>query len=104
MRRGDGFPRAYMHNGYFKTLEQVVHFYNTATSKPVCLSVPASARREAIAADCWPEAETPSILPLTGLVGDLGLTSEEEAALVAYLKTLTDTEVVKAPKPYKPLH
>jgi len=100
MRRGNGFPKAYMHNGYFKTLEQVVHFYNTQAVKPVC-QVSGLSAEEAIAADCWPAPETPSILPLTGLVGDLGLTEDEEAALVAYLKTLTDTEIVKAPKPYK---
>jgi cytochrome c peroxidase len=41
------------------------------------------------------------VLPLTGLVGDLGLSTQEEAALVAYLKTLTDTEVVHAPRPYR---
>ena len=57
---------------------------------------------EAIAADCWPAPETPSILPLTGLVGDLGLTADEEAALVAYLKTLTDSAVVQAPLPFTP--
>ncbi|MEY4550117.1 MAG: hypothetical protein RL685_6312 [Pseudomonadota bacterium] len=99
MRRGNGFPKAYMHNGYFKTLEQVVHFYNTATSKPACQMSGASAE-QAIANDCWPAPETPSPLPLTGLVGDLGLTVQEEAALVAYLKTLTDTEEVKAPQPF----
>jgi cytochrome c peroxidase len=103
MRRNKHFTKAYMHNGYFKSLEQVVHFYNTATSKPVCSMSGASAA-EAIANDCWPQPETPSVLPLTGLVGDLGLTPHEEAALVAYLKTLTDTEVVKAPKPYHPEH
>ena len=103
MRRGNGFPRAYMHNGYFKSLEQVVHFYNTATSKPVCpMSGPSAA--EAIANNCWPLPETPSVLPLTGLVGDLGLTTQEEAALVAYLKTLTDTTVAQAPEPYHPQH
>jgi hypothetical protein len=40
------------------------------------------------------------VLPLTGLVGDLGLSPQQEAALVAYLKTLTDTTVVHAPTPY----
>ena len=77
-----------------------MHFYNTRDVKPVCEEFGLSAE-EAIAADCWPAPETPSILPLTGLVGDLGLTEDEEAALVAYLKTLTDTEIVQAPKPYK---
>ena len=103
MRRGNGFPKAYMHNGYFKTLEQVVHFYNTATSKPVCQMSGASAEA-AIANNCWPLPETPSPLPLTGLVGDLGLSAQEEAALVAYLKTLTDTSLVRAPLPYHPQH
>ena len=101
MRRNKQFTKAYMHNGYFKSLQQVVHFYNTATSKPVCAMSGASAA-EAIANNCWPAPETPSVLPLTGLVGDLGLTQQEEAALVAYLKTLTDTAVVEAPKPYRP--
>ena len=100
MRRNKNFPRAYMHNGYFKSLEQVVHFYNTAAVKPACAMSGASAA-EAIANDCWPAPETPSILPLTGLVGDLGLTAQEEKALVAYLKTLTDTQIVKAPKPFR---
>jgi cytochrome c peroxidase len=103
MRRGNGFPKAYMHNGYFKSLEQVVHFYNTATTKPSCLQSGLSAE-QAIANDCWPAPETPSALPLTGLVGDLGLTAQEEAALVAYLKTLTDTQQVRAPQPFNPNH
>lgn len=101
MRRGNGFTKAYMHNGYFKSLEQVVHFYNTASVKPTCQMSGASAE-EAMANDCWPLPEVPPILPLTGLVGDLGLTGEEEAALVSYLKTLTDTAVVRAPAPYNP--
>jgi cytochrome c peroxidase len=100
MRRGNGFPKAYMHNGYFKTLEQVVHFYNTATTKPTCPMSGASAEF-AIANDCWPLPENPPVLPLTGLVGDLGLSAAQEAALVAYLKTLTDTQLVRAPAPYR---
>ncbi|MDJ0869287.1 MAG: hypothetical protein QNK03_24500 [Myxococcota bacterium] len=28
-RPGKGFPKAFMHNGVFKTLAEVVHFYNT---------------------------------------------------------------------------
>jgi cytochrome c peroxidase len=28
-RPGKGFPKAFMHNGVFKSLEEVVHFYNT---------------------------------------------------------------------------
>ena len=33
---GVDFPKAYMHNGYFKSLEDVVHFYNTAAAKQAC--------------------------------------------------------------------
>ena len=28
-RPGPGFPKAYMHNGVFRSLEDIVHFYNT---------------------------------------------------------------------------
>jgi cytochrome c peroxidase len=35
------------------------------------------------------------------VLGNLGLTAAEEAALVAYLKTLTDTVTPKQPTPYK---
>jgi hypothetical protein len=35
------------------------------------------------------------------LVGAIGLTPAQEAALVAYLKTLTDTQTPTAPPPYK---
>lgn len=92
-----------MHNGSFETLEQVVHSYDTATSKPTCNSSGAS-EDYAMADNCWPAPEVPPVLPLTGLVGDLGLTADEEAALVAYLKTLMDTEVVRKPKPFNPGH
>jgi cytochrome c peroxidase len=39
--------------------------------------------------DCWPAAEYPETVNHDEL-GDLGLTPEEEDALVAFLKTLSD--------------
>ena len=30
------FVKAYMHNGYFKSLKEVVHFYNTRDVLPRC--------------------------------------------------------------------
>jgi len=42
-----------------------------------------------MANDCWPEPEVAENVNTDGL-GDLGLTSEEEAAIVAFLKTLSD--------------
>jgi len=57
------FPRDYMHNGYFKSLKDIIHFYNTRDLKPVCMTAagePALFVRaeDAIAADCWPVAES----------------------------------------------
>jgi cytochrome c peroxidase len=97
-----GFVKAYMHNGYFKTLEQVVRYYNTAILKldPVRCP-PGTTAAQAMARDCWPAAEVDSGNPASGagLLGNLGLSANEEAALVAYMKTLTDSETVTAPKP-----
>ena len=52
-----GAGKAYAHNGYFKTLEGIVHFYNTRDVKPVCSDDYTEA--EALAADCWPPPEVP---------------------------------------------
>jgi cytochrome c peroxidase len=41
MRGPAGGSKAYMHNGVFKTLEQVVHFYNTRDVHPRCNAVAA---------------------------------------------------------------
>jgi cytochrome c peroxidase len=65
------FVKAYGHNGYFKSLEGIVHFYNTRDVEP------------------WPLPEyAPTVN--TEELGDLGLSAEEEAAVVAFLKTLSD--------------
>ncbi|MDF1596918.1 MAG: hypothetical protein P1T08_12640 [Acidimicrobiia bacterium] len=44
--------KAFGHNGYFKSLEGIVHFYNTREVKPECPS--AYAETQAMAAGCWP--------------------------------------------------
>ena len=67
------FVKAYGHNGYFKSLESIVHFYNTRDS----------------AAAVWPDPEVPENVNVTEL-GNLGLSSGEEKAIVAFLRTLTD--------------
>lgn len=99
-RHGNGFTKAYSHNGWFKSLESIVHFYNTAAVKPRC-PVGIDTEREALANDCWPapEHEGPGIA-IPFLLGDLGMTPEHEAALVAYMKTLTDGVTATAPPPY----
>ena len=85
---GNGFTKAYMHNGYFKTLEGVVNFYNTRDIKPICPE-PLTSETDALAQDCWPVPEVAANVNSDEL-GNLGLTNEEEAALVAIMKTLSD--------------
>ncbi|MGB3146337.1 MAG: cytochrome c peroxidase, partial [Paracoccaceae bacterium] len=78
--------RAYMHNGYFKTLEGLVHFLNSRDRLPRCQE--ALTEAEALAAACWPAPEVEATM--TRQIGDLGLSPEEEAELVAFLRTLDD--------------
>jgi cytochrome c peroxidase len=80
--------KAYTHNGYFKTLKGIVHFYNTRDVKARCAD-PLTTEVDALAQDCWPEPEVDQNVN-TSELGDLGLTDEEEDAIVEFLKTLTD--------------
>jgi cytochrome c peroxidase len=82
------FVKSYMHNGYFTSLETVVSFYNTRDVKPRCPNIFTS-ESEAVAQGCWPEAETPQTVNRKEL-GNLKLTADEEQALVAFMKTLSD--------------
>jgi cytochrome c peroxidase len=81
------FVKAYVHNGYFKTLSGLVHFYNTRDVKPVCRG--RFTEREAIAGNCWPAPEVMANVN-TDELGNLGLSQAEERAIVAFLKTLSD--------------
>ncbi len=87
LRPDEDFVKAYAHNGYFKSLAGIVHFYNTRDVKDVCPDDFTEA--EALAADCWPAPEVAENVN-TAELGDLGLTPDEEAAIVAFLKTLSD--------------
>jgi len=80
--------KAYAHNGYFKTLKQIVHFYNTRDAKPPCLSA-FTLVEDAIAQGCWPVPEVPVNVNTTEL-GNLHLTDAQEDAIVAFMKTLSD--------------
>jgi cytochrome c peroxidase len=82
-----GITKAYTHNGYFKTLEGLVNFYNTRDVKSVCPG--AYTEAQALAANCWPAPEVAENVN-TAELGNLGLTDEEEAAIVAFLRTLSD--------------
>lgn len=83
--------KAYMHNGSFHSLEDVVHFYNTRAVLPDCATITAPAVAE-FGQNCWPAPENSVNLEPTTLVGDLGLTADEERAIVAFLGTLTDRD------------
>ncbi|RUM64345.1 MAG: cytochrome-c peroxidase [Sulfurospirillum sp.] len=61
----------YMHNGVFKTLREVVSFYNTRDVRN------------------WPQPEEVRNVNSDEL-GNLGLTEQEVGDIVAFLKTLTD--------------
>lgn len=86
----------YGHNGYFKTLEEIVHFYNTR-------DVPGEGWKN----KPWPESECEAALNGTiapcgdincdcfgtinrAEMGDLGLTHLEELQIVQFLRTLSD--------------
>jgi cytochrome c peroxidase len=78
------FVKAYMHNGYLKSLEEVVHFYNTRDKLPACKAGDPGEK-----VSCWPAPEHPETMNRRQL-GNLGLSSKQEGAIVAFLKTLTD--------------
>ena len=70
-RPSPGFVKAFMHNGYFKSLKDVVHFYNTRD----------------VAGAGWPAPEVAANVNSTEM-GDLGLTGDEEDAIVDFMKAL----------------
>jgi cytochrome c peroxidase len=87
LRPNDSDVKAFGHNGYFKSLEGIVHFYNTRDMKAECPEDFTEA--QALAADCWPAPEVAENVN-TAELGNLGLTPDEEQAIVAFLKTLSD--------------
>ena len=92
-RFGNGFPKAYAHNGYFKSLKSIVHFYNTRDTKPTCPNLFTS-EADALRLNCWPEPEVATNVNRDEL-GNLELTDQEEDKIVAFLNTLSDTIKVK---------
>jgi cytochrome c peroxidase len=78
MRPYEGFVQAYMHNGVFKDLHEVVDFYNTRDLGG------------------WPDPEYPENIN-TDELGNLGLSAEDVDDIVAFLNTLTDGYLEPAP-------
>jgi cytochrome c peroxidase len=87
-RPDETFVKAYSHNGYFKSLWSIVHFYNTRDTKPVCAD-PFTTEKDALSQGCWPQPEVRQNVNRDEL-GNLGLTHEEEMYLVEFLKILSD--------------
>jgi cytochrome c peroxidase len=85
-KRVEGGTKAYMHNGAFRSLEQVVHFYNTRDVLSTC---DPSVSRDDWGISCWPAPEVEENVNDSEL-GNLKLSPDDEAALVAFLKTLSD--------------
>jgi cytochrome c peroxidase len=91
------FQKEFFHNGYIKSLKQLVHFYNTRDSVPnpngnttFAFNVtsghcPAGTVEKVT---CWPQPEVLNNIDMT--TGALGLTDTEENQIVAFLQTLTD--------------
>ena len=112
MRPYPGFVKCYMHNGVFKSLKQVVHFYNTRNLTSYPGEVIDFTKPDPYAGlkgkPLWPRPEWPS--PTTMInpqgasnvvehvgqigsneqIGNMGMTDQQEDQIVAFLKTLTD--------------
>ena len=76
--RNIGLTAPYAHNGLFKSLKEIVHFYNTR-------DVPGALQK----GEDWPAPEVPYTVNADEL-GNLGLSDDDEDALVEFLKTLND--------------
>jgi len=71
------FQKSFFHNGYIKTLKQLVHFYNTrdtSFAKPVQSGHCPPGTIERVT--CWPEPEVPNFVDMT--TAPLGLTIKKK--------------------------
>jgi cytochrome c peroxidase len=71
LRPNPGFVKAFGHNGFFKSLKEIVHFYNARD------------------VETWPAPEVPLNVN-NDEVGNLRLSDAEEDAIVEFMKTLSD--------------
>ncbi len=82
------FQKEFFHNGYIKSLKQLVHFYNTRDVYPYNVTSGHCPDGTIEKVNCWPMPEVRNNIDMT--TGNLGLTDEEENQIVAFLQTLTD--------------
>jgi cytochrome c peroxidase len=83
-RPSPAFVKAYGHNGYFASLKEIVHFYNTRDVLARCKPHDAGE-----GTTCWPAPESTDNMN-TSKMAHLGLSDAEEDPLVAFMQTLTD--------------
>jgi cytochrome c peroxidase len=82
------FQKEFFHNGYIKSLKQLVHFYNTRDKFPFPVTSGHCPTGTTEKVDCWPMPEVPNNIDMT--VGNLGLSDQEENQLVLIMQDLTD--------------
>ena len=86
------FQKEFFHNGYIKSLKQLVHFYNTRDAFPIGFGRPVTSGHcppgTTEKVDCWPMPEVANNEDMT--VGNLQLTDAEENLLVIAMQDLTD--------------
>jgi cytochrome c peroxidase len=85
---GPYFQKEFFHNGYIKSLKQLVHFYNTRDVYAFNVTSGHCPDGTIEKVNCWPRPEVPNNIDMT--TGRLGLTDQEEDQVVAFLQTLTD--------------
>jgi len=85
---GPYFQKEFFHNGYIKSLKQLVHFYNTRDVYRMAVESGHCPAGTIEKVTCWPAAEVPQNQDMT--VGNLHLTDVEESQIVKFLETLTD--------------
>jgi cytochrome c peroxidase len=85
---GPYYQKEFFHNGYIKSLKQLVHFYNTRDVYPFPVTSGHCPAGKTEKVDCSPMPEVPNNIDMT--VGKLGLSDLEEDQIVAFLETLTD--------------
>src|SRR5262249_49910553 len=71
------FVKAYMHNGYFKSLKEVVHFYNTRDKRACCKH---GARGKKVT--CGQDREAPK--NRNTIIETLVLTNKQKDQIVAF--------------------
>jgi cytochrome c peroxidase len=85
---GPYFQKEFFHNGYIKSLKQLVHFYNTRDVYRFSVESGDCPVGTVEKVNCWPEPEVPQNKDMT--IGDLKLTDQEENQIVKFLQTLND--------------